>query len=74
MIDRMARIKEKGFTMPMASDTDFAPKDFSKIRIGAQTLNDAIVSYGTLQKANARLGTKANVLKAIDNGDIEEMR
>ena len=77
MIDRRARIREQGFNTPIrATDTNdkYAPIDFNKIRIGAQTLNDAIVSYGSLQKTNARLGSKANVLKAINDGDIEEMR
>lgn len=76
MIDRMARIKQKGFNIPMTDTNldEYAPKDFSKIRLGAQTLNDAIVSYGTFQKTNARLGTKTNVLKAINDGNIEELR
>ena len=76
MKDRMAEIKKKGFKMNLATDTNdrYAPTDFSKIKVGLQTLQDAIVSYGTFQKTNARLGTKKNVLNAINNGDIEEMR
>ena len=76
MKDRMARIKEKGFKMNLATNANdsYAPTDFSKIKVGLQTLDDAIVSYGTFQKTNARLGTKSNVLKAINDGDVEEMR
>ena len=76
MRDRMAEIKKKGFDMKIANDTDerYKPQDFSKIKIGAKTLEDAIVSYGDYQKTNPRLGNKQNVLKAIMNGDIEEMR
>ena len=75
MIDRVARIKSKGFNMNLAKDTDDRySTDFSKIKVGLQTLDDAIISYGTFKKTNPRLGTKANVLKAIDNYDVEEMR
>ncbi len=75
MIDRVARIKSKGFNMNLAKDTDDGySTDFSKIRVGLQTLDDAIISYGTFKKTNPRLGSKPNVLKAIDNHNIEEMR
>ena len=76
MRDRMAQIKKKGFKMSFAQDTDerYVPKDFSKIKVGAKYLEDAIISYGDLKKTNPRLGDKAKVLKAITQGDIEEMR
>lgn len=76
MKDRMARIKEKGFQMTFATDTDerYVPTDFGKIKVGLKTLDDAIISYGTVNKVNPRLGTKDNVLKAINNGDLEQMR
>ena len=73
MRDRMAKIKEKGFQMTLATDTDerYTPTDFGKIKVGLKTLDDAIVTYGTFNKNNPRLGTKENVLKAINNGDLE---
>ena len=76
MKDRMARIKEKGFKITLANDTDerYTPTDFGKIKVGLKTLDDAIVTYGTFNKNNPRLGTKENVLKAINNGDLEQMR
>ena len=77
MKDRMAEIKKKGFDMvARTNDTDerYIPKDFSKIKVGLKTLEDAIVSYGDYQKINSRLGSKENVLRAIMNGDIEELR
>lgn len=76
MKDRLARIKEKGFQMTLATDTDerYTPTDFSKIKVGLKTLDDAIVSYGTVNKTNPRLGTKENVLRAMNNGDLEQMR
>ena len=76
MKNRMALIKEKGFNMNLATDTDerYAPTDFNKIRVGIKTLDDAIITYGDLKKANPRLGTKANVLKAMTDGNLSEMR
>ena len=78
MKDRMKHIKEKGFKMTLERDTDrySAPidTDFSKIKIGLKTLQDAIISYGSFEKTNPRLGSKDKVLKAINNGNIEEMR
>ena len=76
MKNRMAEIKKKGFQMNLATDTDerYAPTDFSKIKIGLKTLEDAIVSYGDYKKTNPRLGSKSNVLKAINDGDISQLR
>ena len=76
MKDRMARIKEKGFKMTLATDTDerYTPTDFNKIKVGLKTLDDAIVTYGTVNRVNPRLGTKENVLNAMNNGDLEQMR
>ena len=76
MKDRMARIKEKGFRMTLATDTDerYTPIDFNKIKVGLKTLDDAIVTYGTVNRVNPRLGTKENVLRAMNNGDLEQMR
>ena len=76
MIDRMARIKAKGFKMDIASDTSekYIPTDFSKIKVGLQTLEDAVISYGSLTKTNPRLADKSKVLDAINNGDVPTMR
>ena len=75
MVNRMAKIKAKGFKVNLQDTNDqYIPKDFSKIRVGMKTLPDAVVSYGDLSKTNSRLGTKSNVLRAINNGDIAELR
>ena len=48
MINRKEIIKQKGFSMNMASDTEdrvnvpFEAHDFSKIKVGAKTLEDAM--------------------------------
>ena len=72
----MEEIKKKGFEMKLMKDTNdrYQPTDFSKIRLGIQTLQDAIISYGTFSKTNPQLGTKANVMKAINDGNVAEMR
>ena len=77
MKDRMAAIKQKGFQMRMARDTNdqsYVPTDFNKIKVGLKSLDDAIVSYGALGKTNPRLGEKTNVLNAINNNKIDDMR
>ena len=76
MQNKMAKIKEKGFVMNLAKDTDdrYEPTNFGKIRLGLQTLSDATVEYGELKKINAQYATKANVLKAINDNNVEEMR
>ena len=76
MRNRIEQIKEKGFKMNLASDTNerYAPIDFSKIRMGIKTLDDAVVSYGTYNKISATLGNKQHVLRAIAQGDVSELR
>lgn len=56
------------------NDERYVPTDFSKIKVGVKTLNDAVLSLGEYKKLNPRLGDKKNVLRALDNGDINTMR
>lgn len=77
MINRVKEIKKKGFSMSAAEDTVkdvFNPVDFAKIRVGAKTLDDAIVDISNYKKLNPRLGDKKEVLRAIDNADYLTMR
>ena len=73
-------IKSKGFNIPIQdNDTDVYSQaynlvDFSKIKVGAKMLDDAVVTLGELKKINPRLADKGEVLRAIHNGDIETMR
>ena len=55
-------------------DETYVPTDFSKIRIGVKTLEDAVLSLGQYKVINPKLGDKNNVLKAINRGDINAMR
>ena len=48
--------------------------DFSKVKVGLKTLDDAILTLGDLKKANPRLADKEEVLRAIQNADYDTMR
>ena len=77
----MQEIKKKGFSMGFSDDTgnindnsSFVPVDFSKIKVGAKILDDAIVDLSNYKKLNPRLGDKNEVLRAINNSDYDTMR
>lgn len=79
---KQEHIKEKGFKIPLASDTDGLPPlddrqlfDFSKLKVGAKTLEDAVITNaGDLKRANPKLADKQTVLKAIDTQNYTLMR
>ena len=48
--------------------------DFSKIKVGIKTLDDAVLNLGDYKKINPRLSDKQEVLRAIHNCDYETMR
>ena len=52
----------------------YTPIDFSKIKVGAKTLDDAILELGSLSKTNRNLANKKDVLNAIDKMDFQKMR
>lgn len=81
MINRIEQIKSKGFNIPIQGDTyddvysqAFNTVDFAKIKVGAKTLDDAVIALGELKKINPRLADKKEVLRAIHQGDVELMR
>lgn len=51
-----------------------AATDYSKIKVGIKSLNDAIYDLGELRKVNPRLADKKSVLTAMQNGDVAAMR
>lgn len=79
---RIAEIKSKGFSINVKdNDRDmigydpYENIDFSKIKVGAKILQDAIYNdIGTYKKINPRCGDKEYVLKAIDTCNYEQMR
>lgn len=80
MINRQAEIKKKGFNMvreeqpSFSPNTDSIPVDFSKIKVGKQTLEDATLNLGDYRRIDPRLGDKQAVLRAIRSGDLFKMR
>jgi len=48
--------------------------DFSKIRVGARTLEDATLELSTFRKENPRLADKKAILQAMDRGDNKFLR
>ena len=81
MINRKEEIKKKGFKMSFVDSTNdseannnFVPVDFSKIKVGAKTLEDAILDLGSYQKVDKRLTRKEAILKSLYDNDYAEMR
>jgi hypothetical protein len=74
----MKEIKRKGFEMDNGTrqvNESYVPVDFSKIRVGLQTLQDAVLDdINPLKKLNSRWGDKHEVRRAIVNNDLEAMR
>lgn len=77
MINRVKEIKKKGFSFIPEKDSPLSITqniDFSKAKIGIQTLSDAILDLGSLRKANPIYADKDAILKAIDKNDIKQIR
>ena len=83
MINRKEEIKKKGFSMTDgikedliydASQNSFVPVDFSKIKVGTKTLEDAILNLGNYRRTDNRFVNRDNIFKAMQNRDYEEMR
>lgn len=81
MINRKEEIKKKGFNMSFDDSANnsenskgFISIDFSKIKIGAKTLEDAILDLGSYSKVNTRLTQKEAILNALYDNDYAEMR
>lgn len=76
MRHRQEEIKAKGFTLSESSSAG-APLDFSKIRVGIKTLEDAIVEtnpYKQISSATSKYADKAFIKKALANKDYESLR
>ena len=81
MINRKEEIKKKGFKMSFVDSTsnsetqnNFVPVDFSKIKVGAKTLEDAILDLGNYQKVDKRFTRRDLILKSLYDNDYAEMR
>ena len=80
MVNRVKEIKKKGFRMDVEddyqsfADDGFVPVDFSKIKVGLKTLNDAVLDLNAYKKLNNRLGDKQAVLDAMHTNDYNTQR
>lgn len=78
MRNRKEEIKKKGFSMSLIEENQgVIPReglDFSKIKVGIKTLDDAILTLGSFGAANSRLSDKDNILRAIGNLNYANMR
>ena len=79
--NRLEEIKAKGFKMNFKNESvdsyseKYFSKDFSQIKVGLKTLEDAVLNdLGSLKKIDPRLADKKVVLKAISQNDLETMR
>ena len=84
----MKEIKAKGFEMFRESEgaqetiyqdllnhpTEPNIIDFNKMKVGPKTLDDAVMRFGDLRKANPNLADKEKVLRAIKDYDLKTMR
>lgn len=73
MEKRQDKIHDKGFRLQNRTP-HYAPAEYSKIKIGKQTLQDAILDLGYLKKINGKLGNKYLVLKALWEKDLDTLR
>ena len=62
-------IHEKGFSM-----SGNRPTEYGNIKVGVKTLDDAIMTLGSIKKVNRNYGNKHVVLKALNDRDIVELR
>lgn len=78
MRHRQEEIRAKGFALNENEySNDGAPLDFSKIRVGIKTLEDAIVDvnpYRQLGSTNSKYGDKTFIQKSLANKDYESLR
>ena len=59
---------------PIDLKNDFVPVDFSKIKVGTKTLDNAIYELGLYNKVDRKFARREDILKAIHNGNVAEMR
>lgn len=73
MRNRKAEIQSRNMNM-VGVNANYAPIEFSKIKIGAKTLDDAILSLNTYKQLNNKLGDKKTVNDSLSKGDIKSLR
>lgn len=56
------------------SENPYTPVDFSKVRVGVKSLEDATLNLNTFKKINPHLGDKHKILRAINQLDYISQR
>jgi hypothetical protein len=81
LINRKEEIKKKGFQMNFRdsapdqnNSNPFIPVDFSKIKVGAKILDDAILELGNYQMVDKRFTKKDFILKSLYDNNCVELR
>ena len=68
LIDRREEA-QKRIQLSAAGANQNYPRDFKKIKIGAKALDNAILDFGVLKKANSRYGDKNYIIQCLNNLD-----
>jgi len=74
VINRQQQIKEKGFSVELANNNPHQPLDFSKIRVGIQSVTDAVLKLGDIKATRPDLADPKKVLDAINRQDLPTLR
>lgn len=82
--ERQKQIKSKGFNLISQglytyqdedlANEEFEPIDFSQMRVGLRTIDNALLNLGTYRKINPNYGNKRFVLNAIYQHDYATLR
>ncbi len=76
--EEVFKIKKRNRSLAMnvnpSQSYEHSYAEFAKMRVGAKTLDDAILNIGALNKQRPSTMTKEAVLKAIDNKDYGTIR
>lgn len=73
MRNRIQELEKEAYARSAAESRGFS-SDFSKIRVGAKNLEDAIFQLSDFKKTNPQLADKNNILQAIDRNDLKTLR
>ena len=79
MRNRVEEIKAKGFDLVNGSlvqtpSETYTPVDYSKMKVGLRTIEDAVINLGSYKKVSPQYADKEYVLKAIRDGNLVVLR
>ena len=73
--ERQEQIHNKGFNMSGAAGLNAEGRlDYSKIKVGPKTLDDAVLTLGALPKSNKMYARKDQVVMALATNNISKLR